>query len=487
MITDYHGQVALHHGGNIDGFAAAVALLPESNIGYVMLTNIGSTPLQAPTSTMVWDALLGDFEERSAPAEAQAGNFDHLLGTYIANFGSFKNSEFEVSEKGGTLFVNIPGQIKGALAAPDEMGLRTMKPAPTLQFRFRDEEKGQVACLELHQGGANFEMYRKGHVFELDMPMEELEVFMGHYKDPAFPTPITVQVQSGHLAVDVPGQMVYELHLPDDEGLWQFRAVPSIGLEFEFDDQDRVSAVYRHQDGKRVRCERIEDSKDSPASNGLPSLDEIDELRHLKQREAALAKLGTLRYRATIRFIHSGVEGTLEELVASDGRFLQHVSMGKFGSSDIAFDGTLGWSESAFDPYDEPEGRLLDQLMLTPGSTFHGDWSQLFDKRKVVRKSRVDGADQWVVELARGALPAITVYVNQETGDITRVNSSLISSGAGSVISVRADFSDYREVHGLRVPFMVRTENESSGANVIVLEGLDTNVETPADCFKHKP
>jgi CubicO group peptidase (beta-lactamase class C family) len=38
-ISNYHGHSLIEHGGNIDGFSALVSLLPEENIGVVVLSN----------------------------------------------------------------------------------------------------------------------------------------------------------------------------------------------------------------------------------------------------------------------------------------------------------------------------------------------------------------------------------------------------------------------------------------------------------------
>jgi CubicO group peptidase (beta-lactamase class C family) len=39
FLQDYRGRLAVHHGGNVDGFTALVAMLPEERFGVVLLTN----------------------------------------------------------------------------------------------------------------------------------------------------------------------------------------------------------------------------------------------------------------------------------------------------------------------------------------------------------------------------------------------------------------------------------------------------------------
>jgi len=57
-INVYRGQLRLSHGGGIDGFTALVAMLPRKNIGVVILTNLGGTPLPGILAYNVYDRLL---------------------------------------------------------------------------------------------------------------------------------------------------------------------------------------------------------------------------------------------------------------------------------------------------------------------------------------------------------------------------------------------------------------------------------------------
>jgi CubicO group peptidase (beta-lactamase class C family) len=59
FVTSYRGHKFVHHGGNIDGFSALVAFLPQDNIGLVILTNQNASALPAVVAYNVWDRLLG--------------------------------------------------------------------------------------------------------------------------------------------------------------------------------------------------------------------------------------------------------------------------------------------------------------------------------------------------------------------------------------------------------------------------------------------
>ena len=59
FVMSYRGHKVLHHGGNIDGFAAMVTLLPAERTGVVVLTNLHPTGLRDVIPYLVFDHLLG--------------------------------------------------------------------------------------------------------------------------------------------------------------------------------------------------------------------------------------------------------------------------------------------------------------------------------------------------------------------------------------------------------------------------------------------
>lgn len=60
FVRDYRGRKVVEHGGNVDGMTAQIGLLPEENLGVVILSNMNESP--APTAIMyrLFDSFLGD-------------------------------------------------------------------------------------------------------------------------------------------------------------------------------------------------------------------------------------------------------------------------------------------------------------------------------------------------------------------------------------------------------------------------------------------
>ncbi|MCB2185435.1 MAG: serine hydrolase [Deltaproteobacteria bacterium] len=59
FLQDYHGLKVVHHGGNIDGMTALVALVPEKKFGVVILSNLDTTKLRDVLLYNLLDRLTG--------------------------------------------------------------------------------------------------------------------------------------------------------------------------------------------------------------------------------------------------------------------------------------------------------------------------------------------------------------------------------------------------------------------------------------------
>jgi hypothetical protein len=68
FLEDYRGREVWHHGGNVDGFTALVAMLPEQKFGIVLLTNMNGTGLPQQLMHRIFDMQLG------APARDWSGD-----------------------------------------------------------------------------------------------------------------------------------------------------------------------------------------------------------------------------------------------------------------------------------------------------------------------------------------------------------------------------------------------------------------------------
>ncbi|HEV3471453.1 MAG TPA: serine hydrolase [Pyrinomonadaceae bacterium] len=127
-LNDYHGRLVVWHGGGLDGMTSRVALMPEENLGVVVLTN-SETALSNVISNKTFDVFLGvpkrdwsadylartkEFRERAA-AEAQKVEAARVpntkpslpLSAYAGTYGGQMFGDARVAEEGGRLVVRL--------------------------------------------------------------------------------------------------------------------------------------------------------------------------------------------------------------------------------------------------------------------------------------------------------------------------------------------------------------------------------------------
>src|SRR5690606_25658673 len=59
FLADYKGRKLVHHGGNIDGMSALVAMMPEEKTGVVVLTNMDGSFLTYSLMYRLFDGFIG--------------------------------------------------------------------------------------------------------------------------------------------------------------------------------------------------------------------------------------------------------------------------------------------------------------------------------------------------------------------------------------------------------------------------------------------
>lgn len=129
FLRDYRGRKIIHHGGNIDGMTALVAMLPEEELGLVVLTAMNGSPLPQALMYHVFDAYLGaphrDWSglikaRRDSLAAARADRGDDAervpgttpaleLARYAGTYDSPMNGEAVVSLEDGALVLRRSG------------------------------------------------------------------------------------------------------------------------------------------------------------------------------------------------------------------------------------------------------------------------------------------------------------------------------------------------------------------------------------------
>ncbi|MFC1910412.1 serine hydrolase [Chloroflexota bacterium] len=471
MIREWEGQPVIEHGGNVDGFSAQVAMLPESNLGFVLLTNASASPLPPMAINMVWDTLLKEETTDAGTSE----DYESYIGKYIANFGQFQDTIFTVLVQNDRLAIDVPGQQVFELKKPDEEGKWYFAITNDVAVSFERDEADNVIGMKMYQAGMTFDLPREGVEIAPEIPLDELKKYLGSYRSEELKMTAEVLIQSNRLAIDVPGQMAYELYPPDEDGMWVFRVTPDISIRFNETTTGQVDSLTMYQAGKEFIMLQVE-------SKNLPTVAAIMALLDAEGNKAALEAMGNYRIGSTIYSVQSGVRGTVSIYVAGIDKYRVDADYGKYGYSRTVLNGDRAWVESSFGPFKELRGQLLAQAKQGHPYVMTGDWREYFDSIKVLRVDNLDDKKVYVVELKVGDLPAMTVFVDAITGDV--LLSKIVSIQEGGIgIPVTTRSEDFREVHGIRVPSRSISSNEQTGRTIVEDETIETNIQLDDDFF----
>lgn len=273
---DWNGTSILEHGGNIDGYSALVYMVPEEDIGFVILTNKNGTEYGSYLARYALDVLTGaedvdyyegDLEEEEEEEESkeeeeekkspftetrpQHGN-PAYAGVYLdPGYGevTITDNDGQLSMSYGSLAADLNHYHFETFRAPlEELG-------QDLDVHFIAGANGKIRSLEIVTDPS------LGHpiVFEkqADAGMtapEYLDKLAGEYL--LDEQTLTIKRVRDHLTLDVPGQPTYEL-AADSGNEFKLVIVSGYSVEFHF-KKDKVVALELHQPNGDFRAERKE-------------------------------------------------------------------------------------------------------------------------------------------------------------------------------------------------------------------------------------
>ncbi|MGH9903721.1 MAG: serine hydrolase domain-containing protein, partial [Pyrinomonadaceae bacterium] len=233
FLREWKGRKVVEHGGNIPGFNALVALMPEEKLGVVMLTNVTASPLGQTVMEAVWSNMTAkpeDVAKSNTSTDGGATNTPAAMavdpareaGTY--NFAA-AGFDIRVDFKDGKLSMSVPGQPEYTLENVGGRRYKLTGPQPIEGFfaTFRPA-KGDEAETEMYleQPQGNYVLPRAkpaaaataaaaspaGPAAEYSGPHKEL---VGTYEGEQNKAKVEVAVRDEKVSLVVPGQPAYPL------------------------------------------------------------------------------------------------------------------------------------------------------------------------------------------------------------------------------------------------------------------------------------
>ena len=250
MIHPYRGHTLIQHGGNIDGFTAQVGLLPEKNLGIVILSNQDSDPLPSIALFSLLDEMLKlepvDWSQRidsfmdaiaHRPVAAddevkiQHTQPSHKLQDYTGSYAYPGYDDLLVTMDGQNLKLRY-GKSTQTVKHWHYDTFRTSGDESVLNglyLQFENNLLGEIETVKV-QLEPNIEPLSFTRQTEAIYLKEDyLKQFEGHYLLQKLP--LSLKMVSKHLIAQVPGQKDQEL-VPTGKNKFRLKAEKGYYIQF---------------------------------------------------------------------------------------------------------------------------------------------------------------------------------------------------------------------------------------------------------------
>jgi CubicO group peptidase (beta-lactamase class C family) len=492
FLRDWHGHKVVEHGGNIDGFNAQVALMPDQRLGFVLLTNVTASALPATAMEAVWSNLVGKPEakpETSAASSDPAARIETEVGSYLL---AEAGVNVEVALKDGALWMTVPGQPTYKLS---HAGGRRYKigelPGYFATFRAA-KDKAEETELYLEQPQGNFTLKKtktadattapaSGASAEYAGPLKEV---VGSYDSESQQgRTIEVSVKDGKVFLVVPGQPPYPLSERSKDVLFSPALPDAYSLGVRRDEKGAVTGLLLKQPEGEFAFKRAPEFKP-----GLTADELMAKAVEAAGGEAAWRRHKTMTATLEARLEHQGVTAEGRVYAKAPNMAAQELTLfalgKKIGSFREFFDGAAGGEEASFMPFRPKTGKALADARVA--SDFYGlvNWKKLYKTVEIRKLAKVGDEDAYVVVMKSEDGNPVTAYFSTRTFLLLR-RDTLASSGPVTQPVVEK-FSDYRGVDGVMIPFTQTSSTPSNGDTHIRLKEVRFDADVPDKVFMKK-
>lgn len=472
MLQDFKGLKLVQHGGNIDGFNAMVAMIPEKKIGFALLTNVTNSSLTSEIFGIVFNNLLFP----TTPEKTVAGNANEsgaklpaekIIGTY-----KFKEAGFnvEIANKDGKLTMNVPAQPRYTLENVSGNKYK-MSPLPDGFFATFRPSAGNPNEVELvlDQPNKSFVLARAtaADLTEAVKKAESFGEFAGTYESKDNPaSKAEIAVKDAALTITLTGQPTLAL-IEKGKDVFAFNGLPAAyQMEVKRDASNKIVSVVFNQPEGKFEYTRIGGN----AANNAPTVN-VDELMakvaNALGGEANWKKLNSRVTKFEIDLVHQGVKGfgtsyaKAPNMTATELKF---IALGKeIGTSFDYFNGTEGGQFLSFAPPEKYTGKQFEDAKIE--ADFYGlvNWKANYKTASVKGTSKVGDEEVYVLVLEPEKGNKDTIYISTKTFLPLKLESVISSSTSGIDIPYSQAMSDYREIDGVKIPFRVVNSNIANG------------------------
>ncbi|HMU33517.1 MAG TPA: serine hydrolase [Pyrinomonadaceae bacterium] len=287
------------------------------------------------------------------------------------------------------------------------------------------------------------------------------------------------------VTLNVPGQQPYPLVAKPD-GSFSLSPLPdSFSLSAKVDAAGKVTAISLVQPQGTVDL-----LPTTPVEKPAITVDEL----HKKViaalgGEENLRKVKSRVVDADIDFVNQGVTGTARSYTEAPNRSATATSfsaLGKvIGKGYEYFDGTNGDETTSFSPTEEWAGLKLDNAHISADFYSVLNWDKNFASIEILSKTKVGDKEAYAVKFTPKKGTPFTIYYAADTFLPIKQDAFSVSSTSQQQLPYSEEYSDYRTIDGVVVPYSVTTHSLGMGKIVVTVKEIKQNVPIDANVFTH--
>lgn len=175
VLASWHNHKTIWHNGGIDGFHSLVEMMPEQNLGFVILSNTDGSPLESTFADIIFSNMVPG-EKGTDEAKSAAGAATPVSEAEATELtGAYEKDSFDakIANDGGKLTLAVPGQPTYPMVAKgkDEFGLAKMP--DSFRILVKRDAAGKVSGIDIKQPQGVLALIRKA---DFKAPIEPSEL-----------------------------------------------------------------------------------------------------------------------------------------------------------------------------------------------------------------------------------------------------------------------------------------------------------------------
>jgi CubicO group peptidase (beta-lactamase class C family) len=498
------GVLLAEHGGNVPGYTAQVVHVPDRALSLALLTNQDSSQLGAIALELFWDLVVkpeiaappvtsgppatpAPKPDGDAAAAARPIPPERLAGHYFSSQGG---GAFEVRNSDSGAVAVFSGQPPYPLK-PTGINLFDLSGLSGFSVKFSESRvmPGRLTAFlrqpPSHPGG-NIDFLKKDDAWlarakaQHDGPDKEL---IGSYRNDDQGMIMEIVPYRRGVALVLTGQPLWLLK-PLGAELYHLEGLP---------------------DTYRIRVKRLGDGRVSGFTLNQPNLSlemsaapsetagDAEKARGILEQAVAAAggaeaidRITSMSAFARARAPTHGLDGLAEDHIAA-GKRAELFELGAFGK--IVFKSRVLTSEArslTILREGEPTGArgkalVASRFFAVPHQLYR--WKERFVTVLATGESSVNGEDAVVIELTPKDLAPLRLYISSKSFLILREEiPTYIGDELQSAVS--ADYSDYRVVNGVRLPFAASVPAPMLGRITVTYDRVSLNEPVDPKVFE---